>query len=645
MQPRTSFFANGSRSRTKRQSGVALIVALLLLLLLSGLSVVMVLSTNSDLLTNGYYRGFRGAFYAADSGLNVVRQDMVNQILLAKNANFSITQQAIPPSAAASVQNYISNNYAQAFRGVSGAQGQGQASGSWPESFEVTAVYFGVDPTTGQPNWSCQPIGGAGTCASPTGPVTGYQYSYPYTVTAQGRAQGTEKATVTDSGILNVKATLNPNASTTSFAAWGMFIDQFPICSGSTLVPGTITGPVFTNGAWTFGTSGQYIFTDSVGSVSTNSGFQFSDKCDQVAGASDSEKNGKTTTTIAPAFQSGLNLAQAKIPLPSNDYNQEQAVLDGKGNASGAATNSALHNSLMNINRAAYPSSSASTGVYLPYTIQNGVPTFTGGGIYVQGNANVTLSTSRTSGQVYSITQGSTTTTITVNPTTNTTTMVSGGTTLNISGVPEQIDPATNAVVGPATMLYVDGSITALSGPGQGQAAIQDGSALTITAASNVTITGDILYKTEPVTLTQNQIPNTPSDTLIPGNNNGQTLGIFTANGDIQLANKQSNGNLQIDGSLATICATGTGGCNGNGGLVNTGNAINTLTIVGGRIQNQIKNINTTSRNVFFDRRYTQGGFSPPWFPSTSVGLGSVTGGTVTAAAQRIQWVNQTPYF
>ncbi|PYV81303.1 MAG: hypothetical protein DMG93_15820, partial [Acidobacteria bacterium] len=54
------------------------------------------------------------------------------------------------------------------------------------------------------------------------------------------------------------------------------------ICSGSTLVPGTISGPVFTNGAWTFGTSGQYIFTDSVGSVSANSGFQFSDKCDQV---------------------------------------------------------------------------------------------------------------------------------------------------------------------------------------------------------------------------------------------------------------------------------------------------------------------------------------------------------------------------
>ena len=51
--------------------------------------------------------------------------------------------------------------------------------------------------------------------------------------------------------------------------------------------------------------------------------------------------------------------------------------------------------------------------------------------------------------------------------------------------------------MGPDTMLYVNGSITGLSGPGQGQPAIQDGSAVTVTAASNVTITGDILYKTD----------------------------------------------------------------------------------------------------------------------------------------------------
>jgi len=625
------------------QHGAALVTALLLLLLLTGLGTVMVVSSNSDILTNGYYRGSRGAFYGADSGVNVVRQDMVNQLKAQPNPVYSQTQQALPNGAAAAtaVQTYIQNTYG-AYKSLT-TQGAAAVASSWPESYKISAMSLAYA--------GCQTIGGTAnsTCANPQWPsATGnyaYEYTFPYTLTAAGKSQTSTNATIYDEGNIVVDAPISFAGGKTSFAAWGMFIDQNQICSGSTLVPGTITGPVFTNGAWTFGTSGNYVFTDPVGSASAQFGFQFSGNCDQLSTASDSQKNGKNSTVIAPNFQQGYNLSQPKVPLPPNDYNQEQAVLDGKGVANGAVTNSALHNGLMNINQSAYPSGGASSGVYLPYTIQNGVPTFTGGGIYVQGNAGITLSTTGKSGQVYTITQGSTTTTITVDPVAGTTTVVSGNKTLNITGVPQQIDPTTNAPMGPDTMLYVNGSITALSGPGQGQPAIQDGSAVTVTAASNVTITGDILYKTEPVTLTQNQIPNMPADTLIPGNNNGQALGIFTANGDVQLANTQSNGNLEIDASLATVCATGTGGCTGNGGLINNGNAINTLTIVGGRIQNQIKNINSTTRNVFFDKRYSQGGFAPPWFPSTSVNVGSATAGTVTARAVRKQWINQTPYF
>jgi len=48
---------------------------------------------------------------------------------------------------------------------------------------------------------------------------------------------------------------------------------------------------------------------------------------------------------------------------------------------------------------------------------------------------------------------------------------------------------------------------------------------------------------------------------------------------------------------------------------------------------------------VFFDRRFAQNGFAPPWFPSTTLTLGGVTGATVTATVQRVQWLNQTAYF
>jgi hypothetical protein len=42
-------------------------------------------------------------------------------------------------------------------------------------------------------------------------------------------------------------------------------------------------------------------------------------------------------------------------------------------------------------------------------------------------------------------------------------------------------------------MLFVDGNITSLSGPGEGIPAIQNNTALTITAADNVAVTGDTL--------------------------------------------------------------------------------------------------------------------------------------------------------
>ena len=96
-------------------------------------------------------------------------------------------------------------------------------------------------------------------------------------------------------------------------------------------------------------------------------------------------------------------------------------------------------------------------------------------------------------------------------------------------------------------MLYVNGNIgtsttTGLSGPGQGLGAIQStpgttgGTAeeMTIAAAGNINITGDILYSKEPI--------NTPADTVNTTNNSGQVLGIFTANGNIELYNQQSNG-------------------------------------------------------------------------------------------------------
>src|ERR1051325_7015622 len=472
MRFQTIRLAKLSRSKkSHNERGVALITTLLLLMLLTGLSLAMVLSVRSDMLINGYYRNFRGSFYAADSGLNAARQYMQNQVVAAIPANFGITQQPIPSGTDGTIQANLNSKFGAGYTSYTGS---GQAAASWPGKYKVTGT-FTLDPVVG-----CTVLGGAGPCTAPTGPVTGYKYVYNYTLQSIGQAQGTQATTLTDRGSLIVNATLVPVNSKTSFAAWGMFIDQWPVCSGSTLVPGTVSGPAFTNGAWTFGTSGNYIFTDTVGSASSTAGFQFSNKCDQLNASAD--KSG--TQTIAPTFQAGFQTGQPKVPLPPNDYNQEQAVLDGKGIAKNPVSKSDLHNALVDVNGNPYPSGGASTGVFLPIATVNGQKTFTGGGIFVEGNANVVLSPgtgpSNSPTQIYSTAQGSpaVTTTIVIDKGNNQTT-INGGS--PITGVPHMVDPVTNATT-PDTMLYVDGAINSLSGPGQGLPAIQDGTELTITA-------------------------------------------------------------------------------------------------------------------------------------------------------------------
>jgi Tfp pilus assembly protein PilX len=618
--------------RHHNQRGIAMVMTLLLLLLLTAVSLTMVLSTSSDMLINGYYRNFRGAFYAADSGLNIARQSLATQISAAVPTTFSVTTQPIPTGTDAAVQTSIISTYGTSFQSLN----LGSAASSWQEKYELTTVQ--LSPPT------CIVTGATGTCTAFVGTPTGFSYSYPYRLVAVGHSQGNENATVEDRGTLLINAAITPaGASSTSvnFAAWGMFIDQYSLC-GNSLVAGTISGPVFTNGSWNFNT-GSYIFTDSVGSAGAQAGYEYSDgTCDSVTGASDKHSG----TTIAPTFQAGFKQGQASIPLPGNSFNQETAVLNGTGGACSPApcsppapTQAQMGAALRTGSGTAYPATGSvpSTGVYLPYSTSTAVcgagksPCMTGGGIFVQGSATsvVVKPGSTTSQQTYVIVQGGVTTTVTVDQAANTTTI--NGTVIN--GVPENDSTGTPS---PATMLYVNGSINALSGPGEGKAAVQDSTALTITAANDITITGDILYKTEPVT-TGGATP----DTLISGNDHGQVLGIFTANGNVNLANTQSDNNLEVDASIAEISA------GGSGGLINTGNAISQLTIVGGRIQNTIQNINTTTRNVWFDRRFASGNFAPPWFPSTVVSTTPPASDTaaLTSSFQRTQWINETSTF
>lgn len=634
------------RLASSNQHGIALVTTLLLLLLLTAMSLTMVLSVGSDMLVNGYYGNDRASFYAADSGANIARQALTSAILSAVPSTFAPNVQPIPAGTNATAQ--------AAVLGAYGAPTplNGGPAGSWPEKFAITSlvvnaptcsVQGGPSVVNGAPI-SCTNLPSAGS----TPAVTGFNYIYSYTLTSVGQSQGAEATTLVDSGNLIFNGTVAASGPTTvSFASYGTFIDQYPPCSAP-FVAGNLYGPFFTNGAWNFGdanalgSSTHYDFQNTTGQAQGNASYWHGGNCVQAAAAS----NTADGTTIAPTFQAGLNLGAASIPLPPNDYNQKQAVLDGIGLTSTNPTPAYMGTVLENAAGQPYNSATAGTlptnnGVYLPYsTNSQGQKVLNGGGIYVEGNAAVTLSPSGTSGQVYTIVQGGVTTTVVTNPTgigTGTTTIqVGSGPVTTISGVPTMYNSGSATPVENATMLYVDGNITTLTGPGEGQPAINNGVALTITAAQNVTITGDIRYETEPVVTSGS---NPPLDTLIPANNTGQVLGIFTATGNIQMNNSQRDGNLEIDASIAMISQGGTGG------WVNIGPQINTLNLVGGRVANVAMSGNTITRNIFFDQRFLQGNFAPPWYPSTTVQVSTTDSSSFSPpTVQRLQWYYKSSY-
>jgi Tfp pilus assembly protein PilX len=640
IRPDSEFGANA----TRRDRGVALIFTLLILSLLMILSVGMVIAVNSQTFIAGFYKNYRSAFYAADSGANITRHYMLNQLLGTIPSTFTTgTTSPIPTTAASTVQTNTLSTY-----GAWSSLNAGDGAQSWPERFEVTSASFALASGT-QPTLTY-----TGTV------ITNYAYTYNYSFTVLGEENSNAQSSVTDGGsiVVNVGVTAAQPA-TISFAYYGGFINSYTPCLGA-LIPGTMTGPMYANGAWQF-ESGNYIFTDPVTQTNADLDYWFGGSC--IQSPNTSYKSGNTT--IAPDFEAGVQLGVPAVSLPTNSYNQEWAALDGVGTNSSNPTTAQMEAYLTNTNGGAAYASGATSGVYMSYHDVDGTLTMQGGGIYVQGAATVELSTATGSSpgndpqQVITITQNSTTTTITLDNTASTTSVKVGtGATTTIHGVPEVYSwsnstsstndesPSTDSKIAstPATMIYVNGNAT-LTGPGQGVAAIQNNYEMTLTANGNVTATGDVLYATEPVTTTQNQIISGSSpaccngdavDTLIPQYANmTQVLGIFTATGNFDLNNSQSNGNIEVDGSIATISQGGTGG------FYNTGKAINTFNNVGGQIQNNIYSAAITTENVYFDRRFTHDqGFAPPWFPSTTVTPAGVSGSSVSYSIQRVLWQN-----
>jgi Tfp pilus assembly protein PilX len=444
--------------------GVALVITLLLLFLMSVLGLAAVLSTGSDLLINGYYSSYRASFYAADSGMNIARQAITTQLVNAVPATWNAswasstcsgTTNSYPLSSTngTGAMTYVTTTYGTSYTLTgSSAPDPAPVQGSLSESFVVL--------TTGPYPSSVSAPTVTPTCStgSPSVPIA-FKVSFPYTLTVVGSATGSEQATITENGsiVINVAAALGTTPTNVSFAAFGAFIDSFPPCVGP-LVYGTTTGPLYADsttncpngvshcGSWNFGSGGSYTFTDPV----NQTGADFS----YISGGGGCTQSSSTSyksggTTIAPNFEAGANLNQTVVNPPANEFSQVWAVLDGKGCGEGsnvcgnltsptppnplcmtgsgptctlAAQMAGLQNSAQQTYGSTFvPGTSPASGVYLPYscsgttcTMDTG-PGSTAGGIYVEGQGsgvttNVNLSTANGSGggataQVITVTQ------------------------------------------------------------------------------------------------------------------------------------------------------------------------------------------------------------------------------------------------
>ena len=626
MKPRQKKLSNAcsrrlSRSdsgQRSRERGVALLITLSLLALLGAASLAMVLLVSSDTMINGYYRNYRGSFYAADSGVNVVVETMKNTIQnVASNATSNAIYPPLPIIGATPAIGAIPATVSAAYAPYMAGDYTVSDNGSWKEQFRMIANPGGA-PVLGTPKVD-PPF-------DPLDPQRPLTFTYPYTVTVKGKSYlGAEEITETGTIVYFAAPGAAAGGAPPKFSKWGAFINDYAPCQGA-LVPGTITGPMFTNGQWNFGNSSNpgYTFTDTVRQMGTEASWITNKGCTNSATAPDGFKK--------PVFKKGFQLGQDEVKPPSNSYSQVQAVLDGKGippctsapcASDPAPSQTKMNQELKNISGTSYPSSgSAPTGVYIPwYTNASGQSVYgsdpanggdgAGGGFYVNGDASINLSAT-TGGdgtsnatQTYTIKQSGKTTSIVVNNTTGKTTVSSGGTTLTLQGAPTQLDPNTGqpitqtdpsgSTVNP-TLVYVNGQITGLSGT------VQNNTGITIAASSDVSITGDLTYVQSPV--------NIPSDTLITSTNAG-VLGIFTTE-NINLYPNSSGtnkNNLTVDASLAAIGS-------GTSGFATPGSRINSWTVVGGRSEDQAHSVNIGTGDTYYDQRFA-GNFGPPWFPTS----------------------------
>jgi hypothetical protein len=380
-----------------------------------------------------------------------------------------------------------------------------------------------------------------------------YVFTYTYSITSTGSIVNNpiQKTVNLSSG--NFSITVQRD----NYARYALFTNHNNTSSGETVwftANTNFSGPLYTNERFSFANNPSGHFTGTVTQVYDTA--RFYNNGSPVLIDADRNRN-----RDVPIFDQGFQRGYNPITLPSS-ITQQNLKSEALGGISEPTTN----------------------GVYVP---NNGNQVT--GGIYVRGDASLVMSVGTNSRPVYTITQGSKTTTITVNYQANTTTVGSK----TYSGIPDGMSQSGGALI------YAKNNITSFSGT------VQKDSLVTVSSESDIVITNNIQYEKDP---------------RVSGNENyNNLLGIISWVGDVRIGTSAPN-NINVHGVVMAPQGEFTVD------NYDHGSPRGVATLLGGTITDHYGAFGTFSgsgqesgyaRNFVYDTRM-QNGLIPLYFPYIS---------------------------
>jgi hypothetical protein len=522
-------------------------------------SLVAIGPTVSEVQSAGKQLRDKRAFFQADGGATLCRGELKNRLQRALAARLASL------TSLTDVASYVTTNDPAGFLAQYAYQSGTSYGGAFiKDSTTQARLPLAYTPSGAPGSYNCTVTVISRTAPFNQGSGLAPQYLFRYRYSSSGNAsEGGLSHTVNLQGIFSVLVQQD------NFARYALFTNQQMDASGATVWftnRTNFTGPVHTNGRFNFALNPGANFTGLVDSVSTTAQFYNSGFPIQL----DANNNGSLDV---PTFGAGFNRGSGNIAMPATTTadNQRDAAL---GLPMGT------------------PVSGYSNGVYVGTS--GGAMT---GGIYVHGDASISLGVASPGVAGYSIVQGGITTTVTVNYAANQTTVQQGS------------SPATNYTGVPNGMLYVDGTVNSLAGT------VQRDTQLTVAATNDVQITNNVTY--------ENYTAGSPPSA--EGTNN--VLGVLSWNGNVRITSAAPN-DITID---ATVMAP-----NGQFTVDNysSGYPRGTATLLGGVIENTYGAFGTFSgstqttgygRNFVYDTRMGRG-MAPPFFPTIGNVISSVAG-------------------